>query len=352
MTYDPMQDRRLDPRTRALLAGLDGPLLSQAVEAESRQAAIDLANSDAAIAAETQMLEGMEIMDDEAQFPSRGLRIIRDQVTSSPDGNSVPLKIVRPDTDDVLPTVLYIHGGAMATMSFEFATYRAWSKALAHQQLCVVMVDFRNSLRPSSSGEIAPFPAGLNDCVSAYRWTQENIAQLGGSAEDIIVAGDSGGGNLAIATVMKLCKEFDAKPLGLYALCPYILGSWPNPDYPSSIENEGVLISVANNHATMAYGIEALNARDPLAWPAFASVDDVRDFPPTMVSINECDPLRDEGLAFYRLLLEAGVTAHCRQLMGTVHANEMFTALTPDLTRMTARDIRSWISECKLLRRS
>lgn len=71
MTYDPMQDCRLDLRTRALLAGLDGPLLSQAVEAESRQAAIDLANSDAAIAAETHMLEGMEIMDDEAQFPSR-----------------------------------------------------------------------------------------------------------------------------------------------------------------------------------------------------------------------------------------------------------------------------------------
>ena len=53
----------------------------------------------------------------------------------------------------------------------------------------------------------------------------------------------------------------------------------------------------------IGYGIEAFDSRDPLAWPGFATRDDVDGFPPTVVSVNECDPLRDEGVAFYRLLL-------------------------------------------------
>ena len=350
MSYDPTADKRLDPRVRGLLAAMEKPLLFHAENAQSREDALAIANSPEALAVEAAMLESMEFMDDESLFPSQGLRISHETISSCIDGHGVPLKIIRPDTDEQLPCVLYIHGGAMATMSFELATYRAWGKALAHQQVCVVMVDFRNSLRPSSSGEVAPYPAGLNDCVAAYRWATDNVERYNGRADAIVVAGDSGGGNLAIATVMKLRREFDITPLGLYALCPYILGQWPDPKAPSSVENEGVLISVADNHATMAYGIEAFDAKDPMAWPGFATVSDVQGFPPTMISVNECDPLRDEGIMFYRLLLEAGVKAHCRQLMGTVHANEMFTAIVPDLTRMTARDIRSWISESELLR--
>ena len=43
-----------------------------------------------------------------------------------------------------------------------------------------------------------------------------------------------------------------------------------------------------------------------------------------MISVNECDPLRDEGIEFYRLLLRAGVHARCRQVMGTIHGTEIF----------------------------
>ena len=50
----------------------------------------------------------------------------------------------------------------------------------------------------------------------------------------------------------------------------------------------------------MGYGIEAFDERNPLAWPSFATVDDVTGFPPTVINVNECDPLRDEGINFYR----------------------------------------------------
>ena len=78
------------------------------------------------------------------------------------------------------------------------------------------------------------------------------------------------------------------------------------------------------------------------AWPAFATDEDVRGLPPTVISVNECDPLRDEGIAFYRLLLRNGVSARCRQVMGTVHGTEIFSSACPDISRDTARDLAAF----------
>jgi acetyl esterase/lipase len=92
----------------------------------------------------------------------------------------------------------------------------------------------------------------------------------------------------------------------------------------------------------MAYGIEAFNAKDPLAWPGFATVDDVKGLPPVVISVNECDPLRDEGIGFYRLLLQAGQPARCRQVMGTIHGTEIFAAACPEISRDTASDLANF----------
>ncbi|MGA7051845.1 MAG: alpha/beta hydrolase [Mycobacterium sp.] len=80
-------------------------------------------------------------------------------------------------------------------------------------------------------------------------------------------------------------------------------------------------------------------ARSPLAWPGMAKPEDVRGLPPAVISVNECDPLRDEGIGFYRLLLQSGVSARCRQMMGTVHGTEILPVLCPDISRTTASDI-------------
>jgi acetyl esterase/lipase len=221
--------------------------------------------------------------------------------------------------------------------------YRAWGKVIARNGVAVVMVDFRNCLTPSSAPEVAPYPAGLNDCVSGLRWVAANPALFGIDPAAIVVAGESGGGNLTLATAMRLKRDGDLGLVrGLYALCPYIAGSWPQEDLPSSTENEGILLNLHNNRGAMAYGMDALVARDPLAWPGFAQIADVEGFPPTVVNVNECDPLRDEGIAFYRLLMAAGVNARCRQMMGTMHGTEIFTMACPEISRDTARDIAAF----------
>ncbi|HXD89913.1 MAG TPA: alpha/beta hydrolase, partial [Candidatus Binataceae bacterium] len=61
--------------------------------------------------------------------------------------------------------------------------------------------------------------------------------------------------------------------------------------------------------------------------------------PPVVISVNECDPLRDEGINFYRLVIQSGGAARCRQVMGTVHGTEIFPSVCPDISRDSARDI-------------
>ena len=218
--------------------------------------------------------------------------------------------------------------------------YKTWGRMIAAQGVAVAMVEFRNSVHPSAIPEIAPFPAGLNDCISGLKWVHANAENLNIDPKRIIVAGESGGGNLTFAVGMKLKRDGELDLIqGLYSLCPYIAGKWPQEQFPSSITNEGIVLNFGDNRATVAYGIEAFNERNPLAWPSFATGADLEGLPPTVISVNECDPLLDEGVAFYRLLLASGVSARCRQMMGAPHGIEIFPVVCPDIARSTACDM-------------
>jgi len=313
-----------------------GPLTN----VESRQQLLEENNTPEAIAERGQMEALLQMLDSEEISPSTGLDISTHEFTSSPDGNTIKVQFIRPQSPEKIPCVYYIHGGGMQSMSCFWGIYRAWGKIIAQQGVAVAMVDFRNCLTPSSSPDVEPFPAGLNDCVSGVKWLASKAAELNIDPAKIIIAGESGGGNLTLATGLKLKQDGDLALIqGLYALCPYIAGSWPQEKYPSSTENDGLLLNLHNNRGAMAYGIEQLENANPLAWPGFASVEEVSGLPPTVISVNECDPLRDEGIAFYRLLLEAGVAARCRQVMGTIHATEIFAVACPEISRETAASI-------------
>lgn len=330
-------DPRIDPRIKAFFGAMDTP---SSGDIASRETLLAEANSEAALAAEKGMDAMFALSDNEAISPSTGLVTRTERFISAPDGNSIDIQFIRPDTAERLPCVYYIHGGGMQSMSCFNGLYRAWGRIIAAQGVAVAMVDFRNALRPSSAPEVAPFPAGLNDCVSGLRWVHAHADALNIDPARLIVAGESGGGNLAIATALRLKQDGDIGLIkGLYALCPYIAGQWPLPQNPSSTENNGILLELHNNRGAMAYGIEAFEARNPLAWPGFATIEDVKGLPPTVISVNECDPLRDEGVGFYRLLMTAGVSARCRQMMGTIHGTEIFVITCPDISRNTAADI-------------
>ena len=338
------EDPRIDPRIKAILGAFpEGPPPTDVADRAAILAEEATEQAQQMAKAQDAMFEAM---DNETVAPSAGLRSEVKTFVSSPDGNTIQVNVIRPDTDEVLPCVYYIHGGGMQAMSAFNGMYRSWGRIIAAQGVVVAMVDFRNSVRASSAPEVAPYPAGLNDCVSGLKWLHANAASIGADPAHIVVAGESGGGNLTLATGLKLKRDGDLRLIrGLYGLCPYIAGQWPSPEYPSSTENNGILLNLHSNRGAMGYGIDAFDARDPLAWPAFANDDDVKGLPPTVIRVNECDPLRDEGIAFYRLLLKNGVSARCVEAKGTIHGTEVFAITCPDISRAAARELADFARE-------
>jgi acetyl esterase len=334
------EDPRVDPRIKAAFGHLN---LQPSPNVPNREVLVAAMRSRVADPNAPTFASVLAQGDYEPIAPSAGLTIRTEVITSQPDGNSINLQIITPQGSvpgqGPWPCVYYIHGGGMAVMSCYDANYAAWGRMIAHQGVAVVMVDFRNALAPSSVPEVAPFPAGLNDCVSGLRWVRANSAALNIDPLRIVMSGESGGGNLSLAAALKLKQDGDLAGLkGLYLMCPFLAGEWPTTQGASAVENAGILIDVSSNFGAIAYGIEALERRDPLAWPGFATEADLEGLPPTVINVNECDPLRDDGVGLYRKLMRAGVSARCRYLVGTIHGTEVFLCC-PDISGDVARDM-------------
>jgi acetyl esterase/lipase len=259
------------------------------------------------------------------------------------DGNGITLYIHRPDGAAApLPCVVHTHGGGMAILQASDPGFVVWRDALAAAGLVVVGVEFRNS-----AGVLGPcpFPAGLNDCASAAQWVIANRDELGVST--VIISGESGGGNLSIATALKANQEGWIDGIaGVYAQCPYISGAYGDPpaELTSLFENDKYFVDVENMGAlAKAYDPDGTNATNPLAWPIHAAGSDLEGLPPHVISVNQLDPLRDEGLVYFRKLLDAGVSAVSRTVNGTCHAGDLlFPDAMPEVFAATIRDIKGF----------
>ncbi|OBF28971.1 alpha/beta hydrolase [Mycobacterium sp. ACS1612] len=256
------------------------------------------------------------------------------------DGNEVTLYISRPDgASGTLPAVVHLHGGGMAISRAADVAYMMLREYLASTGVVVVGVEFRNS---GGTFGPHPFPAGLNDCAAATRWVSANRAEL--SVSHLIVSGESGGGNLTLTVAHKAKREGWVNEIaGFYAQCPYISNRWSEDcdDLPSMKENDGYFISL-QQLAVLASLYDPTNAHaaDATCWALAASDEELSGLPPHVISVNELDPLRDEGLAYYRRLLGAGVPTVGRMVLGTCHGGDlMFPAAMPEVFEASMRDV-------------
>ncbi len=335
---DIRDDPRADPRMVAAMAplGLDVAPPPSPITAESPLEEI----LEVIMLAEAgfQMVFGMA--NEPADTP--GVSSTVETITGT-DGNEITLYIHRPDhVDTALPCVVHTHGGGMTILTAADPSYVRWRDSLAATGLVVVGVEFRNA-----GGALGPhpFPAGLDDCASAAQWVIANRHDLGVST--VVISGESGGGNLSIATALKANREGWIDGIdGVYAQCPYISGAYANPpaELVSLFENDKYFLDVENMGAmAKAYDPDGANATNPLAWPMHATAADLVGLPPHVLSVNELDPLRDEGLVYFRTLLSAGVSAVSRTVNGTCHAGDcLFVDAMPDVVAATIRDIKGF----------
>ncbi|GAB3274719.1 alpha/beta hydrolase fold domain-containing protein [Kineosporia babensis] len=341
---DPDRNLKTDPRTDVRLARLLG------------QYGLDQNAQPASFgpdAPREQLLEYVQAAEDgNAQF----FDLILDGLDSVPglqhhtetivgsDGNEISLYITRPGgVSQDLPALLYLHGGGMVMLKASDPIYVRLADELAATGLIVITPEFRNG-----AGALGPhpFPAGLDDCAAALDWVHENRSSLGISR--LIVAGESGGANLALATTIRAKRTGRLAAVdGVYVLCPFIYGQWGRDEQerrevlPSTVENDGYM-NTCHGSSMMAevYDPGAQHAEDPLCWPYHATVEDLSGLPPHAMSVNELDLLRDEGLAYHRRLLEAGVESSVRTVPGFTHAADlMFRAAIPEEFFATIRSV-------------
>ncbi len=256
------------------------------------------------------------------------------------DGNDVTVYLTRPtDASAPLPGIVHLHGGGMAIASAGDLAYIRLREHLAATGLVIVGVEFRNS-----GGKLGPhpYPAGLNDCASAARWVSANRAELGIS--HLVVSGESGGGNLTLTLAHKAKRDgWIDEIAGFYAQCPYISNRWLQDcaDLPSLKENDGYFVSCEQLALLGSlYDPDAAHSQDATCWAGVATDDELKNLPPHVISVNELDPLRDEGLQYYRRLLRAGVPTIGRIVAGTCHGGDLlFGSTMPEVFAASIRDV-------------
>jgi acetyl esterase/lipase len=262
------------------------------------------------------------------------------------DGTSRALYIFRPEQSPTgpRPCVVYMHGGAMVAGHTANKVHVQWCTSLARHGVVAVAVDFRNAYE---RGRRHPFPTGLHDCAAAVRWIELRKAALG--IGRIVLTGESGGANLCLATALKAKREgWVGEIAGVYGLAPYISNAYAWSDgrkmaeLPSLYECDGYWL-YTDQMAGLAAFYSPGDEENPLAWPYFATVEDCVGLPPHILQMDELDPLRDEGIAYYRKLLAAGVSVHAQVNLGLVHRSALvFRKLLPEVHDKAIRDIASF----------
>jgi acetyl esterase len=235
---------------------------------------------------------------------------IRDVSIPGPAG-SLRARYYRPDRlISPAPLIVYFHGGGFVvgdldTHDAEVCTIAASVPALA------LSIDYR--LAPEN-----PFPAGLDDCESATRWAIEHAEELGGHPSQVVVAGDSAGGNLAAAVALRLAHQGGSDLAAQLLIYPNTSASG---EFPSIGENGQGYWLTRDQLRWFAHQYAA-SPPPGLEWwrsPLVAPQALLRQLPPAIICTAQYDPLRDEGNAYARRLAEAGVLAWHKEYPGLIH---------------------------------
>ena len=335
----PATDPRIDPRLRAALAtyGLDGPAAAAPFDRTAPVASVDefVGGADAGF---NQLYDVLPL-----DLPGDVAVECTATTITGLDGNELTIRTYRRSDVRSAPGVMYIHGGGMTILRTDAPVHNRWCEALAAAGVIAVQADFRNAW--SAAGR-NPYPAGLDDCAVCLDWVHAHRAELG--ITELVVQGESGGANLTLATALRAAREGRLDRIdGVYGSVPYISGGygWPAErraaELPSMVENNGLFLDCSMMDLLVAvYQPDEADAENPLCWPYFASVDELRGLPPHVISVNELDPLRDEGIAYYRKLLGAGVDVAGRMNLGITHGAELiFRTAIPDVHRDAIADI-------------
>ncbi len=212
----------------------------------------------------------------------------------------LPARIYTPAGTGPFPVVVYFHGGGWVIADKQ--VYDAGARGIAKQaQAIVVSVDYRRA--PEHK-----FPAAWDDALAAYRWVLAHAASFGGDPARVALAGESAGGNLAVATAIAARDTHLQPPLHVLSIYPLAQTSL---NTESHLEN---VIAKPLNRAMIAWFVDKLiRSRDDLKDPRLSLVDaDLGGLPPVTLINARLDPLSGDGAKLEDALRAAAVPVECR----------------------------------------
>ena len=233
----------------------------------------------------------------------------------------IPAEWVMPDgkynTEHI---ILYCHGGGYTCGSLKYARVLASKLSLATG---LRVMSFEYALAPEH-----PYPAALEDATVIWNY----LMSLGIGAKNVIVIGDSAGGNLALELMMRIQSQGRILPKGVVLLSPWTDMTMSGETYETCKDLDPILSRDYIQHARYSYvGLndkydEAVenykiedsdfHYEDPKYSPLFG---DFEGFPPTLIQVGSNEILKDDSYRLYEKLLSAGCMAILEEYMEAWH---------------------------------
>ncbi|WP_134323769.1 alpha/beta hydrolase [Cumulibacter soli] len=244
---------------------------------------------------------------------------------------AIPVEIHEPDVRSDGDVMLYFHGGGYCIGSL--ATHRSMCGALAEAaEVTVIAVDYR--LAPEH-----PFPAAYHDALAAYQaLTESPLAD-----KHVIVAGDSAGGGLALATILGAANAGLREPSCGVLISPMTNLSVGGGSYLTRADDDPIVSLAAARRYATAY-LDGGDPTDPRASPVYA---DLSGLPPMHVQVGADEVLLNDSLLIARAMREAGVRVDLDVWPYGLHVLPFFESRLPEGRRALESVARYVRSRCR-----
>jgi acetyl esterase/lipase len=246
-------------------------------------------------------------------------------------GGEIRYRLYTPENNggETLPGFVYFHGGGMVAGSIE--THDRVAAALAETTGCrLISVDYR--LAPEHK-----FPAAVEDAIAATEFVAQHAPSLGIDAERLVVGGDSAGATLAAVVCQHALRNAGPAISAQCLICPVLDFEDTSPSREAFADDH--LIGRATLEADLAdYLPDGTDTADIRISPLRAL--HLKGLPPAIIHTAEFDPMRDEGNAYARKLLAAGVAVEHVCHDGMIHNFHAMSVVLPQ-----ARLVLSQIGE-------
>ena len=220
----------------------------------------------------------------------------------------LPVRVYTPDGKGPFPVIVYYHGGGWVIANKE--VYDGGARGLSKtSKAIVVSVDYR--LSPE-----AKFPAAWDDALATYQWALANAASINGDPRKMGLAGESAGGNLAVATAVAIRDAGIQPPLQIVSVYPVAqTGDMMTASYVDSATARPL------DKAMIGWFVDKLLAQpsdktDPRLDLVHA---DLKGLPPVTIINAQIDPLREDGAMLEAALKNAGVKVDRKVYDGVTH---------------------------------